>query len=168
MNEEFYEADGSLTPQDRSRQVLSRLGAVVEPYTIKCGYPDWDEVVERYGERFRGARLVHLAGSSEFDDSNYTSFGDQWMIVAADVENPSRALAECFMDDCRADKSVLRSYDKPTFSDYARRGDRGLMFSRGLVVAYFSEFEELLGRSLVDSLADEEWGELEEMGYVRY
>ena len=151
-----------LAPEDYSRQVLSRLGADVPVYVIERGVPDWDEVAVRYGERFRGGRLVHLAGTTEFDDSGYVSYGDEWVLAAADVGDAARAVADCFMEEFR-----LRPFDfhvdqmwVPTYSWYVDRADRSLLFVRGIVAARFAELGRQMEPSLEQMLTEVEWDEL--------
>lgn len=152
-------AETELSANDRSRQVLGRLGADVEPYELQRGVVNPTEVVAKYGERFRDARVVRLQGATEFDDSGYYQHGDLWVLVAADVKNPSRVMADCYFEECQANPRRHREFSA-TFGSYATWCDRGLLFARGIVVARFVDPQDEVAPGLEDALTEEEWAAL--------
>jgi hypothetical protein len=157
------------TSEDNVRVVVAALGGEIKHYPIR-GAVDWDEVVRLYGERFRGGRLLHYEGVSEYDDEGYYQSGEAWVLAAADVDNPGRVIAECLLQEVREASTTkdahinALSWSGVSLGEYADLCNDTLLFQRGIVFAYKADVVE--GESMGDIWSyiegDDERRELEE------
>lgn len=146
---------------DRARHVLVALGGPVERLVLGEDSLEQAAIVDRYGERFRDAKIVRFSTPIDYDDSGYSSYSDQWALVAADVDDPTRVIAECFMQELR--ENGLRGDDgllsaELSVGDYACVCDDGLLFMRGVVFMGRAQPQRTLQSALSQSEMDEVWG----------
>lgn len=130
----------------------------------EAGYDiNWDDITFIYGERFKEATLARYTYFCEKENN----FKVILFVVAPDVTNPGRVIAQCALEEARAreiftdEKNNARFFydDKFELSEYIKVCDPVLLFKNGVVVVQENtgalEIEHVL-----NFLSDEEKTEL--------